>query len=82
MSTGIITDTRQPKQEWGLLWYLKGRFTAARVLSYFPYAPPVRVLYAFLFLPVFVVGIPVALAMFRFTLVIPNAVFMLAFFGV
>ena len=36
----------------------------------------------FLFLPVFVVGIPVALAMFRFTLVIPNAVFMLAFFGV
>ena len=42
-------------------------------------APPVRALYASLFLPAFVVGIPVARASLLFALVIPSAVFMLGF---
>lgn len=66
-------------QEAGCLTLLYGRFTAALVFWYFPYAPPVTAFIAFLFRPDFVVGIPVALAILRFALVTPSKVFMLGF---
>jgi len=56
-----------------------GRFTAARALCAFPYAPPVTAFSALRFRPAFVVGIPVARATARFAFVMPNAAFIEGF---
>ncbi len=68
-----------PRQVAGCFARFIGRFTAARALCAFPYAPPVTAFSALRFRPAFVVGIPVARATARFTFVMPNAVFIEGF---
>ena len=74
MITMATKNTKHPDLV-ALRIILKGLLIFARVLSYFPYAPPVIIFKAFLFLPDFVVGIPVARAMRRLAWVIPKIVF-------
>lgn len=67
------TETRHP--DVACFRNLKGLLTSARVRSYLPNSPPVIVLRNLRFRPDLVVGIPVVLAMFRLTFVMPRAVF-------
>ena len=67
-----------PRQVAGCFAHFIGRFTAARALCAFPYAPPVTAFSVLRFRPAFVVRIPVA-GTARFAFVMPNAVFIEGF---